>query len=488
MKKKKELKTWCVIFVLFRVSTALFSQPGSFDFNDGTLQNWQIDQLYDTNTGNAITSSYTALPLMNDNNKLRVNGIATQSSMNSSITSADFFFESPDLSGNSNWQNITGYSVNISHNWTSKCGLPVGTYFYQVQIRLIDTSDGNKVKLFAEHDGTNYVFHSFDPGSYANTWEPSFLSDSKYKVKQVRIRICGLIHFTPAAGCDTRQYFTLDDVCPVKSSGTGNTPTGSNSVVVAADLTVSFDNVTTAGNTTLTRKTGGAAPPNGFSIVPSTPPSYYDIQTTASYTGNIQICIKYIDTGMTLSDEQALTLQVYEVPPGSWKDITQYVNTNTNTICGQVNHLTDFAVMAPTGTASSYRYNFTGHVYNGEMPETGSSLGSVPIELWGDDNDNPEDSPGTLIVSDTTNSFGDFYIHSESAVKLYDYYHVMRTCLPGYLPAGVEVQNPDGAVTNENCITYEGSGMTVGDTFEGNLFWDRPDEGGPDPGPDPGPR
>ncbi len=56
---------------------------------------------------------------------------------------------------------------------------------------------------------------------------------------------------------------------------------------------------------------------------------------------------------MTPTQEQALQFQVYEVPPGSWKDITTSKDVTANIICGEVNHLTDFAVMSPTGGTES---------------------------------------------------------------------------------------------------------------------------------------
>ena len=124
--------------------------------------------------------------------------------------------------------------------------------------------------------------------------------------------------------------------------------------------------------------------------------------------------------------------------------------------------------------AISYRYNFTGHVYEGTMPDKSKSLAGVTLEIWGDDNDNPEDSPGTRIVSDATNSFGDFYLHTESATQLYNYYHLVEIDPADYTSTGAEASDPAGVVTHDNCITYTGSAMTVGNTYDNNFFWDAP--------------
>ncbi|HMH49923.1 MAG TPA: SBBP repeat-containing protein [Candidatus Acidoferrum sp.] len=68
-----------------------------------------------------------------------------------------------------------------------------------------------------------------------------------------------------------------------------NTPTGSNVVVQPVDLgaTLTFDSVTTAGVSSLIRRNGGPAPPAGFSL--GTPPTYYDIKTTATFTSHVNV-------------------------------------------------------------------------------------------------------------------------------------------------------------------------------------------------------
>ena len=183
----------CAFFI-----SAVYSQPGCFNFDDGTIQNWTIDQLYETATGNTITKYYSPLVLSNTNKQLYAGAAGYPNNyflIDQSVASADFYFESPDLSNNSNWQNIDGYKIDLGRLFYSKCWNPTGKFFAQVQMRVIDTSDNNKVKLFAEYSGGNYVFHPMDDYSGTMkqiTWKPSFLSDPKYKVKQVRIRISGL--------------------------------------------------------------------------------------------------------------------------------------------------------------------------------------------------------------------------------------------------------------------------------------------------------
>jgi hypothetical protein len=82
-----------------------------------------------------------------------------------------------------------------------------------------------------------------------------------------------------------------------------NTPVGS-PIVAPADATtgttpatVTFSTVTQAGSTTLATSGTGAAPPSGFSV--GSPAVYYDLTTTAVFSGSISVCINY--TGITFT-------------------------------------------------------------------------------------------------------------------------------------------------------------------------------------------
>jgi hypothetical protein len=131
------------------------------------------------------------------------------------------------------------------------------------------------------------------------------------------------------------------------TSAASNTPTGTGvQVDPGSNTQLTFDNVTTAGSTTVTTSTGGPPPPNGFTIVPSGTPTYYSITTSATFSGNVKVCITYNDAGLTPQQEAALKLQVYEVTPGIWKDITTSLDVVNNVICGLTTHFSDFAIMS----------------------------------------------------------------------------------------------------------------------------------------------
>ena len=70
------------------------------------------------------------------------------------------------------------------------------------------------------------------------------------------------------------------------------TPSGSNIAVSppGTGTTITFTSVTSPGNTSATTSSHGAPPPANFQL--GNPPTYYDIQTTATYTPPVKVCIK----------------------------------------------------------------------------------------------------------------------------------------------------------------------------------------------------
>jgi len=127
------------------------------------------------------------------------------------------------------------------------------------------------------------------------------------------------------------------------------TPTGENvQVTPVPGVSVAFDNVTTGGTTTVTTSTAGQAPPTGYKIVGiSGRPIYYDITTTAAYSGNIIISISYDPTQIPPgSQENDLTL--WQLIGKKWKPITTWVDTVNNMIYGSTTTLSIFIIAGPT--------------------------------------------------------------------------------------------------------------------------------------------
>jgi hypothetical protein len=147
---------------------------------------------------------------------------------------------------------------------------------------------------------------------------------------------CGIIE-------ECRWYSENDDLFLVKMAQQDNTPAGQQITVAPADgATISFENVASPGTTSFARTmdfTWAPPPPDGFRL--GDPPVFYEISTTASYTGGITVCVDY--GKVSFSVEWGLRLFHYE--DGIWKDITiRPVDTATNRICGVATSLSPFAI------------------------------------------------------------------------------------------------------------------------------------------------
>ena len=115
-------------------------------------------------------------------------------------------------------------------------------------------------------------------------------------------------------------------------------------------IDVTFSLVATGGNTTVTTATAGPPPPTGFKILGLEElPLYFDINSDASYSGDLTVCIRYDETQVA-GPEADLKLMHY-VDEG-FVDITTSVDTANDIICGKTTHLSTFVVAEPVATAT----------------------------------------------------------------------------------------------------------------------------------------
>ena len=118
---------------------------------------------------------------------------------------------------------------------------------------------------------------------------------------------------------------------------------GQNVSVSSGGVSVTFDN-TSEGITRINISASGPDPPSGF-MVELGNPLYYDISTSANYSGLIAINIHYNDTGISLEREAAFRLMHWNTNASEWVDITTLVDTANNVIYGQTDSLSPFALM-----------------------------------------------------------------------------------------------------------------------------------------------
>ncbi|MDO8728241.1 MAG: Ig-like domain-containing domain, partial [Candidatus Methanoperedens sp.] len=163
-----------------------------------------------------------------------------------------------------------------------------------------------------------------------------------------------------------------------EASPSQNTPPGINvHVDPHPDVSVEFSDVIGAGYTSVTiSTTNPGSERSGFRFLGT----YYDIITTAAYTGPITICLNYDDTGLSAGRERNLRIQHWTI---SWEDvtITGYPDIDNNIICGTVSSLSWLgiaeslpAVRYINGTVKD---NFTGDSLVGVTVSANSTLSTM---------------------------------------------------------------------------------------------------------------
>jgi hypothetical protein len=135
-----------------------------------------------------------------------------------------------------------------------------------------------------------------------------------------------------------------------------NTPPGPGMSVPLVDAngdtrgTVTFDDVTGAGNTVLTTPFTPPTPLTGgfYAGDPNDPTIYFDVTTDASYTGSVEVCFFYDDSNLP-GPESDLELVHYN--GSAWVAVTSSQDEVSNVICGMVTTLSPFVIAVSTAVA-----------------------------------------------------------------------------------------------------------------------------------------
>lgn len=162
-----------------------------------------------------------------------------------------------------------------------------------------------------------------------------------------------------------------------------NTATGVNVSVTASvtlpdgtsqDVSVTFGEVTTAGETTVTASTDAPPPPAGFKL--TNPPLYYDIDTTAIFSGAARVCVGWSEG--QVADEA--TVSLFHHDGNQWVDITDPASRDTlnNRICGFTSSFSPFALFEPE------KFPFVGFfdpIGNGSVVNAAKAGSAIPVKF-----------------------------------------------------------------------------------------------------------
>lgn len=119
------------------------------------------------------------------------------------------------------------------------------------------------------------------------------------------------------------------------------TPAGSNvAVQPTPSVSLTFNNVTMAGATSATTTNTNPDPvPAGFSL--GTPPVFYEIFSTAVFSGQVQVCISYNPAQFAPPESN---IRLLHDEGGTFVDVTTSLDTTNHIVCGQVTHFSAFTI------------------------------------------------------------------------------------------------------------------------------------------------
>jgi hypothetical protein len=147
-------------------------------------------------------------------------------------------------------------------------------------------------------------------------------------------------NFPTTPGAFQPTFGGARDVFLAKIAQPPNTPTGARVLIQpTTNVSLTFDDVTSTGTTAVTQASVGPSPPSGFSL--GIPATYYDITTTASFSGSVTVCLSYRAVTFPLGAPQLLH---YE--NGAWTNVTTSVDTANQIVCGSVTSFSPFAVFS----------------------------------------------------------------------------------------------------------------------------------------------
>lgn len=220
-----------------------------------------------------------------------------------------------------------GASTSLLFNWDTT-GVQLGIYTIQAQATIVPGETD-----YLDNTFVNGPVSVSIPVTSGQQIDLSTLALGKYTLSVMAIDGAGNI-------AQSMVIFNLIE----------NTPAGTNVVVpLSEDVSLSFENVASDGSSQVAVSTIEPEPPTGFKL--GEPPIYYDITTTATFSGRVRIKILYDESQFT--DETSLRLMQWNQTTQAWQDVTADLDTTQNIIYGDVTSFSVFTVVEPAyGTIS----------------------------------------------------------------------------------------------------------------------------------------
>ena len=294
-------------------------------------------------------------------------------------------------------------------------------------------------------------------------------------------RLAAAIHDSesdPNGACGANFQFCDGAVAGAQFNGAwivfANTLEGSSvEVQVASDVSIRFAGVTARGSTWVETSPASATPPPRFQLLSGTPE--YDLQTTASYTAPLDLCVAY-DTEAFAGFEPHL----FQLTASGWNDVT--TSSDSSVVCGSTETLGTFVVFAADPTPPVITPHVDGplganHWYVGDVTVTWSVVepqsASSVVTSGCDETSITADTKGTPLTCTATSDGG---TASESVTVKRDATPPAITCLPTpsslWPPTGRLVPVSVGVNVTDESSGPDGFLLTSAATSLGELAQD----------------
>lgn len=183
-------------------------------------------------------------------------------------------------------------------------------------------------------DGT-YTLQGLAPGAYRVRFEGGGAYATLYYDAAATVEAADDVLVTAGATARHVDASLVPDNTPAGPDQTVSLPSG---------VTLTFDEVDTPGLTTVTVSTHDpGTTPAPFRVLGG---YFYQIATSAGFTGPVTVALPYDPTGLTLAQQLALTIMHYE--NGVWTNVTTSVDTTACIVYGSVSTLSPFALAVDT--------------------------------------------------------------------------------------------------------------------------------------------
>lgn len=118
-------------------------------------------------------------------------------------------------------------------------------------------------------------------------------------------------------------------------------------VTYSPQVSFTYANVVSAGVTIVNLTQTGKSAPLGFLLL-GEPPVYYDVKTTAEYSGSIDITLQYGEVGLNSLAEENMVLVQWNDTSQKWENITMGADTVHNLVFGETSYLSVYTLIVPS--------------------------------------------------------------------------------------------------------------------------------------------